>query len=61
MKEEFGLKKEDVQKMSKDEWHDLRMKCFDIECSEIDAEGECSERGEVAADVASMLYKNVQI
>lgn len=60
IEDEFGLSRKELEAFSKDAWHELRMKCFDIECSGIDEEGECSDRGEIAADIASMLYADIR-
>ncbi len=58
---EFGLTEDDVAGMDKDKWHELKLKCFDVECREIDAKGECSDYGEVAADIVSLKYKNIKV
>ena len=60
IEKEFGKSKEDVKQMSMEQWHELRLKCFEIECSEIDSEGECSERGTDAANIASLKYAAVK-
>ena len=61
IEKEFGFSKDDVAKMGKEKWHDMRLKCFDIECAEIDEDGECSDYGEIAADIVSLKYKDVKV
>lgn len=35
LKNELNLTKEDIEKMSEDEWEDVREKCFEIETDEL--------------------------
>lgn len=60
IKKEFGITEDDLEKFDKDAWHELRLKCFDIECEEIDEDVECSDRGESAADIVDLLYCEVR-
>lgn len=60
IEKEFGKSNGDVVEMDMEQWHNLRMKCFDIECEEINADGECSERGIIAASLVSLKYSDVK-
>ncbi len=62
LEEDMGLSMEDVRNYDKDKWHDLRMKCFDVECAKYnDDTGRCSDRGEAAADVVDFLYCEINV
>lgn len=61
LEEDMGLPMEDVRNYDKEKWHDLRMKCFDIECAEYnDDTGRCSEKGKAAADVVDFRYCDIK-
>lgn len=65
LQEEFGLTLEKIQGMTKQEWHQVREDCFDIEAAEVVDDGDdedpdtetISEKGEIAASVADVTYK----
>ena len=50
LKKELNLDRSNVERMNVDQWHEVRMKCFDIETEEagmvVDDRGVISERGE---------------
>lgn len=58
--DELGIKPEDIAEISADDWRKIREQCFDIEVSEVvdsdNGEGEISDRGAIAADIASIKY-----
>lgn len=58
IEDEFGINKEELLTVTKDTWHGIREKCFDIELDEITDE-DCSERGELASDIASIKYSQL--
>ncbi len=60
LESEYGLKEEQLRKMDVNEWHYLRMKCFDVERSEIGEDGKASEKGEAAANIVSLNYQYIQ-
>lgn len=60
LREEFGITEKILIKMNTDELRRLRAKCFDIECREIDTEGNCSEWGEIAADIVDTLCSEIK-
>lgn len=55
LKDEFDLPPDKLKNISKEEWHNVRLKCFDIELEET-TDDDCSERGELAADIVSVKY-----
>lgn len=64
LKDEFGITSEKLEKMSKDEWKEVRFKCFIIESeeTELDDEGcaNITEKGILAAKLADVSYKNMR-
>ncbi|WP_432651438.1 hypothetical protein [Huintestinicola sp.] len=75
LKLEFGLTEKEISKLSLDEWHKIREKCADIEIEEtyLDELDEsltedddefydcvhCTERGEIAASIVDLKYKQL--
>lgn len=59
LNEEFGLSEDDIRKMTKDSWTEIREKCFFIEADEFDESDNCTEKGELAADIASIKYSKL--
>lgn len=63
LKKEFNLDRFDVEKMNIGQWHEVRMKCFDIETEEagmvVDDSGTISERGEMAADFVDYIFNEI--
>ena len=57
--ETFGLTVEDIENMDKHAWTEIREKCFFIEADEFDENDMCTERGELAADIASVKFSNL--
>ncbi len=57
LEDEFGITSEQLQTLTKDEWTSIREKCFWLECNEVDDNtGDCSEKGEIAADIADVTF-----
>ncbi len=58
LNEEFGLTEVQLLVISKDEWRDIREKSFFIEDEELVGDS-CTDRGETAADIASIKYSKL--
>lgn len=61
LKDEFGLEKEDIEKMNVKQWFRVREKCFDIEVEEtVKADDDpLSERGEIAVRLADVKFSDL--
>ncbi len=59
LNDEFGITEEMLDNITADEWQEIRLKCFDIECDEIIEDGGCSEYGELASDIVSVKFCNL--
>ncbi len=63
LKEELGLCEKDIEKMSKEEWTDVRENCFYIEADELldlpDGEDEETQRCIVATSIADIKYSQL--
>ena len=61
--EEFGIDDAQLQKITLDEWTELRFKCFYVESEETDLndDGSCdiSEKGIIASQVADVKFKEL--
>lgn len=64
---EFGLTDEQIEGVSKDGWHDIREKCYDIILDEmLDEEdnyneaGDGSERCSLASTIRDISYKKLR-
>ena len=64
---EFGLSDEQIEEISKDEWHDIREKCYDIILDEmLDDEdnyneaGDGSERCSLASSIRDISFKKLR-
>ncbi len=65
LKTEFGLTKEDIGKMTADQWKEIREKCFYIEADELmdledDEEAEESERCKLATSIANIKFSQLE-
>lgn len=58
LNDEFGITKGKLINITKEEWHDIREKCFDIELDEMTDE-DTTERGELASDIVSIKYSQL--
>ncbi len=64
LENEFGINKSDVDKFSKEEWKEIRFKCFAIEgdfaMDMADSDSAyLPERGEIAASIANIKYSEL--
>ena len=63
LKKELNLDRSNVERMNVDQWHEVRMKCFDIETEEagmvVDDRGVISERGEMAAYFVDYIFNEI--
>lgn len=63
LKEELGFAKEEIEKMSVEEWKQVREQCFYIEADELmdleDDETQESERCNIATSIANMKYSQL--
>lgn len=64
LKKEFGISKDELKSISKDDWHKLREKCFDISVDELlDDDGYAvdfvTKRCELAESIADMKYSQM--
>lgn len=64
---EFGLSYEQIEEIGKDEWHDIREKCYDIILDEmLDDEdnyneaGDGSERCSLASSIRDIPFKKLR-
>lgn len=62
---EFRLTEDDIDKMTADEWMEVREKCFYIEADELmdiedDDEAEESERCKLATSIADMKFSDIK-
>ncbi len=65
LKTEFGITKEDIGKMTADQWKEIREKCFNIEADELmdlgdDEEAEESERCKLATSIADIKFSQLE-
>jgi hypothetical protein len=64
LRKEFALTEKEIAKMNRNELHNLREKCFDIEVEEAviadDNDTDVSQRGELAAEVVDLLMPTLQ-
>lgn len=58
IRREFGIERRGLENISREAWRKIREDCFSIECDETTSAG-CSERGEMAADIADIRYKEL--
>lgn len=62
LKKEFGLDLSDLQRMDINQWHEVRLKCFDIETEEaglaMDSET-LSDRGEIATSIVDDIFNKI--
>lgn len=60
LRNEMGINESDYLGMSRTDWEDVRMKCFDIEVDEVMAAEEgkiaVSERGNMAVNLIDYIY-----
>lgn len=64
LKNEFDVGKSDIEKMTVEQWKEIRLRCFEFEGDEaLDAaesdSAELSERGEIAASIVNTKYKQL--
>lgn len=60
LKKEFDLTVSDIEKMDREQWMEIRERCFDIETEEAgladNGNGPLSERGRIAVNLADLKY-----
>ncbi len=57
---ELNLTEENIKGMDKEQWTDIREKCFIIEGDEAPVDATpISERGRIAADIADITFKKL--
>ena len=60
LNKELNLTEEDIKGMDKEQWTDVREKCFMIEGDEApEDDAPISERGSIAADIADITFKKL--
>ena len=64
LKNEFDVGKSDIEKMTVEQWKEIRLRCFEFEGDEaLDSaesdSAELSERGEIAASIVNTKYKQL--
>lgn len=64
---EFGLSDKQIEKIGKDEWHEIREKCYDIILDEMlddednyNEEGDGSERCSLASSIRDISFKKLK-
>ena len=64
LKRKFDISKEQLKQMTKDEWKEVRVKCFEIEAdeTELDDDGaaDITKFGILAAEIVDTKYSDMQ-